>query len=211
MNIFSAGQDEAIRVLVGLGLTNNEAKVYLNLARLGLSRAKTISKAANVAREDIYRIMPTLQELGLVEKIVDTTSMYAAIPMREAFKILINTRKKVIFDLQLKAQKITQNLNNNDFRMAIEEETHEFILLPGERAIIKRKQMIDNAQKSIDFIISWNRFIQSNCTYSTNLRNALKKCVEIRVIVGKNEDEKLLLSLTRSSERKISMLQSALG
>lgn len=195
-------QEEAVRVLIRLGLTRNQAKVYFALVRSGVSSAKAISKASNVAREDIYRIIPVLQEMGLVEKIVDTISMYAATPMHDAFKILMKSRKQITIELQTKTQEIIHNFSNNNVRTTPEEETHEFILFPKERAIIKRKKMIDNAQKSIDVITSWERFTQSNVYCSTNLRNALKKGVEIRVIVGKPENEKSLLSLTQTCREK---------
>jgi sugar-specific transcriptional regulator TrmB len=202
MNIPLVPQEEAVQILIRLGLTCNQAKVYLALVRSGLSTAKTISKNSNVAREDIYRIIPTLQELGLVEKIIDTTSMYTAITMQEAFKILMKSRKQATSELQAKTKEIIQNFNNNNIKTALEEEAHEFILMPKERAIIKRKKMIDNAQKSINFITSWERFTQSKVSYTTNLTNALKKRVEIRIIVGNPESEKSLLSLTQSWREK---------
>jgi sugar-specific transcriptional regulator TrmB len=64
-----AFQDEEVQTLTCLGLTLCQARVYLALARSGMSTAKTISKVSKVTREDIYRIMPTLQKLGLVENI----------------------------------------------------------------------------------------------------------------------------------------------
>ncbi|MEX2723761.1 MAG: helix-turn-helix domain-containing protein [Candidatus Freyarchaeota archaeon] len=59
---------EYIQTLTDLGLTFLQAKTYLNLAKLGKANVQTIAKASNVARQDIYRIMPSLQKLGLAEK-----------------------------------------------------------------------------------------------------------------------------------------------
>jgi sugar-specific transcriptional regulator TrmB len=202
MNIPLVPQEDAVQILNRLGLTCNQAKVYLALVRSGVSTAKTISKNSNVAREDIYRIIPTLQELGLVEKIIDTTSMYTAIPMQEAFKILMKSRKQATSELEAKTKEIMQNFNSNGIRTTPEEEMHEFILFPKERAIIKRKKMIDNAQKSIDFIILWERLTHLKVSYATNLTNALKKRVEIRIIVGNPESEKSLLSLIQNWREK---------
>lgn len=155
-----------------------------------------------MAREDIYRIMPKLQELGLVEKIIDAPSMYAALPIQDAFETLMKSRDKVTCELQAKTKEIIQNFNNNNIRTTLEEEEHEFVLMPIERAVSKRKQMIDGAQKRIDFITSWQRFTQSDVSYAANLRNALKKNVQIRVIVGKPEDEKSMLEIIQSWREK---------
>jgi sugar-specific transcriptional regulator TrmB len=202
MDILLEPKDDAIQVLVRLGLTRNQARVYISLVQSGVSTAKTISKASDVSREDIYRLMPMLQELGLVEKIIDTPSMYAGIPMQDAFNILMKSRKEETVDLHSKTQEIIQNFSNNNVRTAPEEDMHEFILLPGERAVIKRKQMIDTAQTSVDFIVSWNRFVLSHLTYNTNIGRALKKRVEIRIIIGQPENEKSVISLTKNWREK---------
>ncbi|MCW4047841.1 MAG: hypothetical protein NWE99_09855 [Candidatus Bathyarchaeota archaeon] len=60
--------DECVQTLMGLGLTLLQAKTYLALATLGKADVKMISKASNVARQDIYRVMPVLQKLGLGKK-----------------------------------------------------------------------------------------------------------------------------------------------
>jgi len=202
MDILLASKEEAVQILIRLGLTYNQARVYLALVRSGVSTARTISKASSVAREDIYRIIPTLEELGLVEKIIDTTSMYAAIPIKDAFNILMKSRRDETIELQAKTQEVIQNFNNNNVRTAPVEETGEFILFPRERAIIMRKKMIDAAQKSIGFITSWDRFNRLNDSYAANVKNALKKRVETRIIVGNPENEKSLLSATKSWREK---------
>jgi len=198
----SVPQEEGVQVLVRLGLTCSQARVYLALVRSGMSKAKTISKASKVAREDIYRIIPKLHELGLVEKIIDAPTMYMAIPIKDAFTILMKRRKQVTSELKAKTKGIIQYFNNNNIRTTLEEEEQEFVLMPTERAVVKRKQMIDGAQRRIDFITSWERFTQSNVSYAENLRNALKKNVEIRVIVGKPEDEKSMLELIQPWREK---------
>ena len=55
-------------MLSDFGLTHNQAKVYLAIAQLGLASVSQASKASNVRREDVYRIMPKLEKMGLIEK-----------------------------------------------------------------------------------------------------------------------------------------------
>jgi phosphatidylserine/phosphatidylglycerophosphate/cardiolipin synthase-like enzyme len=124
--------------------------------------------------------------------------------VQDAFKILMKNREQTTSELQAKTREIIQNFSNNNNHTTLEEEMHEFVLFPKERAIIRRKKMIDDAQKSIDFITSWENFTQSDVSYTTNLRNALKKSIEVRIIVGKTEDENLLVSETKSLREKYS-------
>ncbi|MFB3888399.1 MAG: helix-turn-helix domain-containing protein [Candidatus Bathyarchaeia archaeon] len=58
--------EERIEVFMRLGLTMNQARVYLALARLGLTTAKRLSKDAQISRQDVYRVMSELQEIGLL-------------------------------------------------------------------------------------------------------------------------------------------------
>jgi sugar-specific transcriptional regulator TrmB len=198
-------QEETVQVLIRLGLTCNQARVYLALVRSGMCTAKTMSNVSKVAREDVYRIIPKLQELGMIEERIDVPSVYAAAPMQEAFRILMKNRKRVTTELEAKTKEIIQNFKNgtgNGTGKPLEEDTHEFILIPKERAVIKRKRMIDDAQKRLDFLTSWGRYAQSNVSYTENLRNAMKRNVVIRIIVGKPKDEKSLLDLAHSWREK---------
>ena len=63
--------EENAENLSGFGLTPTQAKVYLAIAQLGLASVSEVSKVAQVRREDVYRIMPKLEKIGLIEKILN--------------------------------------------------------------------------------------------------------------------------------------------
>lgn len=51
-----------VQTLMEFGLTRSQAKVYLTLVRLGEdSKALTIFRFSNVARQDVYRILTELE------------------------------------------------------------------------------------------------------------------------------------------------------
>jgi sugar-specific transcriptional regulator TrmB/ligand-binding sensor protein len=85
--------DDYLDGLVDLGLTSLQAKVYLNLARLVKADIKGISRVSGVARTDLYRIMPELERLGLVEKKVSKPVVYQATAMADALSILFKKKK----------------------------------------------------------------------------------------------------------------------
>jgi sugar-specific transcriptional regulator TrmB len=64
-------QDEYIQTLTELEFTLLQAKAYITLARLGKADVNSISKASNLARTDVYRVMLILERLGLAERIID--------------------------------------------------------------------------------------------------------------------------------------------
>ncbi len=59
-----------IQTLMDFGLSYLQANVYLNLVKLEVANVQMIAKASNVARQDVYRVMPILLEMGLGEKII---------------------------------------------------------------------------------------------------------------------------------------------
>ena len=55
-----------IQVLMKLGLSFVQAKIYLVLVGLGEADVKTVSLVSSVSRQEVYRVMPQLLEAGLV-------------------------------------------------------------------------------------------------------------------------------------------------
>jgi len=96
--------DAEIQILGSFGLTINEARVFLALTILGSSSVKEISKFSNVAREAVYRLLPKLQKLGLVEKEIDWPTRFSAITLDDAVTVLLGLRNKETSDLQEKAK-----------------------------------------------------------------------------------------------------------
>src|ERR1039458_8159881 len=86
--------DLHIQMLMNLGLTLLQAKVYLTLAELGKAEVKRISNASNVARPDVYRVISTLEQIGLAEKIITVPTMYKATPIKEGYYILLQNRSE---------------------------------------------------------------------------------------------------------------------
>jgi sugar-specific transcriptional regulator TrmB len=54
--------DENTELLLGLGLTLNQAKVYLAVLKLEKTTVGQVAKFSKVRREDVYRILPALPE-----------------------------------------------------------------------------------------------------------------------------------------------------
>jgi sugar-specific transcriptional regulator TrmB len=68
-----------VELLVRLGLTFTEAKIFLARYIIGTASARTVAETAGVAREVVYQILPTLQEKGLIEIVLTTPQTYKAI------------------------------------------------------------------------------------------------------------------------------------
>jgi sugar-specific transcriptional regulator TrmB len=105
--------DEMIESLVRFGITHNQAKVYLATLSLGEASVEPISKLSKVRREDVYRTLPRLYELGLVHHLTGTPLKVIAIPVREATEILLQVKREEmeseLEDLTDESRMLTQN------------------------------------------------------------------------------------------------------
>jgi len=59
--------EDHIRMLSDFGLTPSQAKVYLAIVEMGLASVSKVSKLSKVRREEVYRIVPNLERLGLID------------------------------------------------------------------------------------------------------------------------------------------------
>ncbi|MDH5448858.1 MAG: hypothetical protein OEX01_07660, partial [Candidatus Bathyarchaeota archaeon] len=87
--------EENAEILSDFGLSGNQAKVYLATAQLGLASVSQVSKCSKVRREDVYRILPKLEKLGLVERLLGKPTKMRALPAEEAFHVLIEREQEI--------------------------------------------------------------------------------------------------------------------
>jgi sugar-specific transcriptional regulator TrmB len=184
-----AFQDE-VQTLMRLRLTFDQARVYLALAESGMSAAKTIAKNSGVARTDVYRIMPTLEKLGLVERIVSVPCKFRAMSRLDAVSVLMKRRTNETSELRAATREMLKVVKNNNTRTVPEEEGPQFILVPKEETLILRsKQAVMTAQRSIDVTITWKRLPQVLLLSAKELRKAIQRGVKVRFIAEKTEHE----------------------
>jgi len=91
-----AGEEELL--LQSVGLTRNEALVYLALASLGPSGASAIAEKSGVQRTLVYDTLKRLLEKGLVGQVdVDKKKLFQAVPPSR-FKAVMEEREKQALD-----------------------------------------------------------------------------------------------------------------
>ncbi|MCW4019121.1 MAG: hypothetical protein NWF00_10680 [Candidatus Bathyarchaeota archaeon] len=96
--------EEAIQTLVNLGLTVLQAKVYLALVTVGTTTGRITAKAANVASQDVYRVLTELQEKGLAEKIIAKPNKYKPTPVQNGISALLKQKIKEYNENEKKAE-----------------------------------------------------------------------------------------------------------
>lgn len=196
-------QNESLQTLIELGLSLPQAKAYLNLVKLKKADVKTLAKSSNVATQDIYRIMPKLQKMGLVEKIITTPTMYKATPLKEGASILLQLQAKRCTNLEMKTKILQENSQEKDPNIMSQDEDSQFAFI-SERShlIMKFEKANQTAKKNIEIVGKWEHFKSDLHNFlQQELRQAMKKGVRIRLIVERQDVDTKTLEVLRILEK----------
>ena len=85
---------EAIEsTLQKLGLSKNEIRVYIHLARSGMLKASEVSEVISLHRTETYRILRDLEKMGLVSSVFEKPLKFVATPFEKTIDLLIKSKK----------------------------------------------------------------------------------------------------------------------
>jgi sugar-specific transcriptional regulator TrmB len=184
--------DEDTVLLLGLGLSLNQARVYLAILQLQKT-AGQIAKFSKVRREDVYRILPTLEKMGLIEKLLGKPSKIRATPISDALTFLVAEEKKK-FDERLSGMRSTvKRLSLKDWKQPLPEEESIYILIAEKKAILaKTSGLIRNSRKEVALIANKERIILILSELSDEYNQAIKNGAQIRLIFEGDSTDILL-------------------
>lgn len=180
-----------ISLLMDLGLTNVQAKVYCSLVEIGRSTITQIAHSSKVARADVYRTMTALQDLSLVEKMIANPIEFEALPLQDGLSLLLQRKNKENKELQARATKLLNENENKSVQMFQNLKT-QFVLIPAKEAAFRRnRKAIEETKISIDVISSWKKTNQALFAWSQEIKEATKRGVKLRIIQEKPDADRL--------------------
>lgn len=187
--------EENIKALSDLGLSPNKAKVYLSILQTDGLSIHEISKTTKIAREDVYRIIPKLEEIGLTERVMGNPVKVRTLPVEKALSNLIKVERG-LFAEKIAATEVGTSNFLKRYRIKGDEATgtlkeDSFILLTAKNAIVNKGfAMIENAKIGIDATYSETQLAQFVPIFADPLETACKKGVTARLIVDKKIEER---------------------
>jgi len=175
--------DENTDLLLGLGLSLNQARMYLAILKLEKTAVGQVAKFSKVRREDVYRILPTLEKMGLIERLLGKPMEIRATPISDALSFLV-AEEESKFDKRLKGMRGTvQKLSNNDWKLPPTEKESLYILIADKKAILaKTSRLIRNSRKEVALIADKARIIPVLSRFSDECKQAINKGAQIRLI-----------------------------
>jgi sugar-specific transcriptional regulator TrmB len=179
-----------VRILGRLGLTINQARVYLALVNRGFVAAKEISEISNIAKQDVYRVIPQLQKLGLVEKLIASPNLFKANQPEEALSVLLEYKEKETSVLHNEALKLIDKLTQKTKNTTTKENAFQFSIITGKKAIIARsRKAIAEANDSICVVTPWKNSLMNKQNFLALSKLALDRKVKIRFMLHVHRTE----------------------
>jgi sugar-specific transcriptional regulator TrmB len=189
-----AQTEEATQIFTDLGLTYVQAKLYLTLAKFGAigGDVKRICRESGVVRQDIYRVMPTLQKLGLAEKIIAKPTVYRGIPLEKGFSMLLSRKTSEYSELKKKAKMAFDKIAAASTETDAPQQSTEFIIT-SERSLFlaKVKEDIERTKANIDIVYSKERMSLITFHAAEQIEKAMKRGVKVRALTSKIEGKTL--------------------
>jgi len=181
-----------VQTLVDLGLTYIQAKVYVTLARFGPLKTTSISKQSKIARPDVYRTLSTLQELSLVEQLVEKPVRFRATPIDKGIDSLLKKKTQEYEELKKNSEALLTTFRSRENPKEILSADSSFIVIPKREAVIKRLiEAMEQSEKSIDAVLSWNRYYLGLELFDRHIQAACDRKVLVRYVVQDPPTKKL--------------------
>jgi predicted hydrocarbon binding protein/sugar-specific transcriptional regulator TrmB len=94
--------------LVESGLTEKEAQIYLELNRLGPSKASAVADSLKFDRMDAYRTLEKLEQRNLVKRTLEKPMRFVAVPLEKGFDILMQEQRNKITKIERSKEAVLQ-------------------------------------------------------------------------------------------------------
>ncbi|MFB3890168.1 MAG: TrmB family transcriptional regulator [Candidatus Bathyarchaeia archaeon] len=193
---------EQVDVLVQVGLTSIQAKVFLSLSQHAALTVNQIAKSAKMPSELVYRTMPKLEELGLVEKTVTVPQKFQTIPTRTAINILLKHKKEAYDEAQTRMRQLLLELTKrNEIAPQIESEEPRIVYIPVGKPVAEyRKKLIGGLKKSLDHATIDKRVVVWMNDQEKILKRLLARGVQIRIVIEESKARGTVLETIREFE-----------
>ncbi len=171
--------------LTSFGFTVNQAKVYLSIVQSGRTHVGKISKDTQLYRQDIYRLLPKLEKMGLITKTIDKPYMIEALPVDKALETIVQKEKeKVNQKITYLERNLKEIVKTIQQQPAIKEEAH-FTLLTTSEAVANRVQLTFKKKVRTFFLACTVEILESPAVeyFKESLQTVAEAKAKSRVII----------------------------
>ena len=127
--------DRLSEKLIDFGFTKEEAEVYVFLSSMGPSPARVISRRFDVNRMRAYRTLKSLEDKGLVERIIGRPMRFVANPLEESLRRYIDGFRERLTELETREEDIIEDWRRISDASSEQVEESRFRIFEGRQQI----------------------------------------------------------------------------
>jgi sugar-specific transcriptional regulator TrmB len=185
--VMDKDENSSLDILSEFGLTDNQAKVFLATTKLGTPTVAEVADASGVRREEIYRLLPELEKIGLIERLLGKPLRLKSLDPKASITTLVDLEKERAKDrielLSTKSKKLLKLLGHREVVSHHEEMDSEFSLIQEKESIrVGLSELITKTEKQLDILFSRKDLIWLVSTQGEALQHAYARGVKIRIM-----------------------------
>ncbi|HYA33311.1 MAG TPA: helix-turn-helix domain-containing protein [Candidatus Bathyarchaeia archaeon] len=122
-----SADEEFTRRLIGFGLSEKEAQLYLYLLKYGPKTPSPLAKSLKTYREDVHRTLNSLIDKGMVRPSLDSPTMYAAVDLDSALDSAVRKHESELREMEARKEELQELSKQQRFRPSDEVTTFKII------------------------------------------------------------------------------------
>lgn len=182
-------------VLTKIGLSSDEARVYITLLVSGVNKASDISKITDIRRPKVYQILERLNNIGAIDLLSSNPLSFVINNVKDFVDSKIHVMENELDILKANSRAFVskydsfrdnrENYNNSGYRF----------LKSRESILNEVNKLVSGALKSVKLVIDVDKFyIFDNLKTETLLVKKIMEGINLHVITGL--DERIMKKLT---------------
>jgi sugar-specific transcriptional regulator TrmB len=157
-----------------------------------------VAKFSNIRREDVYRILPSLEKMGLIERLLGKPTELRATQISDSLASLVAEEKNRSEERLIGMRSMVRKLSLKDWKQPLPGVESIYILIAEKKAILlKTSELISNSEKEVGLIADKGIITQVLAHFSDEHRHAIKKGAQIRLIFEGESSDILLKEKVR--------------
>ncbi|MDW8034744.1 MAG: helix-turn-helix domain-containing protein [Nitrososphaerota archaeon] len=165
------------------GLTPNETKVFIQLLKLGPITASEIGRSLGISRTEVYNILTSLQNKGIIEASLDRPAKFSAVGFEKALDILIDAERKKVMAMERNKESLMEIWKNVQVPSVLEEREKLQLLKGMEQIYARISDMLNEAKEEVNIVAFGIDLVRAyNAGVLYKLKDLNKRNVRVKIL-----------------------------
>jgi len=176
-------EEEVMPLLEDYGLTEEEARVYVGVLRIGTGKVSEISHFTNTDRVKGYKILENLRSEGYVTSTLSSPILFSANDPKTTFDTILTKKKFGIQKLEKNQSRLIENLEKLKGHSVVSDLPKLSVISGRDNIYNEIKKIIDETKDEMYLVTSTSDLIRMYYTdIPAAIKKALKRKVEIKLM-----------------------------